>query len=386
MTDNQSLILADIEDAEIVSAEDMLTNFGLVDRGTVEGIAVNMTEHWRGKVSGGYIPVTKAQLENSQGNIPPNWRKTHDIDGNEIIVRPGSKKEQGDLLMPDAIRVTQKTLSRGLNPLAHISVWYQGGQLIDNVNYTIMIGMAEQQGAWSFEFADMTPEDITKHRLTPADIGKVAYLIMDSDKALLLQATMQFSAELGFHEAKRQALEMIKKSKGIGIVRNDEGLYALKGRSLDWTAEKRAGTDAIRRAFGEMTPAQIAHYASGQGFIQQQDLKLLASPDYKMSELPAEVQTQHLKYEQQVQEIKAMPKSELHEVAQRNIDVMRDNGDDDPIEGEVIKLSPGMDASTEFWTYANGQKMDRAAAGKFIQDADGDLDKALKLLKAAEAS
>jgi hypothetical protein len=382
---NQSLILAEIEEGEIVSAEDMLTNFGLVDRGTVEGIATNMVEHWRGKVSGGYIPLTKAQLENRQGGIPPNWRKTHDIDGNEIVVRPGSKKEQGDLLMPDAIRVTQKTLSRGLNPLAHISIWYQGGQLIDNVNYTIMIGMAEQQGAWSFEFADMTPEDITKHKLKPVDIGKVAYLLMDSDKALLLQATMQFSAELGFHEAKRQALEMVKKSKGIGIVRKEEGLYALKGRSLDWTAEKRAGVDAIRRAFGEMTPAQIAHYASGQGFIQQQDLKVLASPEYQpIAAAQPEEQQEYLRASQITQNIKDTPPDELHRAAQHNIGVMRNNGDDDPLGEEGKPPPPGMEASTRFWTYANSQRLERSAAGKFISQANGDFDEALKLLKKSQ--
>lgn len=385
-SNNKSLILAEIKEAEIISAEDMLTNFGLVDRGTVEGIATNMAEHWRGKVAGGYIPVAKPQIEKarSSGEFPTEWRKSFDIDGNEIVVRPGTKKEQGDLLIPDAIRVTQKTLSRGLNPLAHISIWYQGGQLIDNVNYTIMKGMAEQQGASSFEFADMTPEDITRHNLKPVDIGKVAYLIMDTDKPLLLRATMQFSAELGFREAKRQALEMIKKAKGIGIVRNAEGLYALKGRSLDWTAEKRAGTDAIRRAFGEMTPAQIAHYASGQGFLQQQDLNILASPDYQaVGALPDEDQQRYLKAAQITQKINATSPQEIAESAKNNIDLMRNNGDDDPIEGEQ-NLPKNLHPSVRFWQYANGKWIERAVAGQFVQDANGDFDQALKALKASE--
>lgn len=373
----------EIEDAEIISAEDMRTGFGLVDRGTVEGIAVNMAEHWRGKVAGGYIPVTKSQIETARsGRLPPEWRKTHDIDGNEIVVRPGTKKEQGNLLMADAIRVTQKTLSRGLNPLAHISIWYQAGQLIDNVNYTIMIGMTEQQGACSFEFADMTPEDITKHKLKPTDIGKVAYLIMDSDKVLLLQATMQFSAELGFREAKYQALEMIKKSKGIGIVRKDEGLYALKGRSLDWTAEKRAGTDAIRRAFGEMTPAQIAHYASGQGFLDKQDLNTLASPNFQaVAQLPPEDQQFYIQAERTTANVKAASPDELKEAAQHNARVMRDgNGDDDPVEGQE-DLPKKLHPSARFWQYASRENTDRVFAGQFIQKANGDFDKALELLK-----
>jgi hypothetical protein len=378
---NKNLILTEIEDAEIISAEDMLTNFGIVGRGTVEGIATNMVEHWRGKVAGGYIPVAKAQIEKARSSreFSPEWRKVYDVDGNEIIVRPGSKKEQGDLLMGDAIRVTQKTLSRGLNPLAHISIWYMSGQLIDNINYTIMKGMAEQQGASTFEFADMTPEEYARHNLKPVDIGKVAYLIMDTDKPLLLQATMQFCAKLDFHEAKRQALEMIKKAKGIGIVRKDEGLYALKGRSLDWTAEKRAGIDAIRRAFGEMTPAQIAHYASGQGFLQQQELKALASPDYQtVANLPDEYQQQYLRSTQITENIKNASPLEVTESAKSNIDLMRQN--DDPVEGEV-ELSPGMEASTRFWKHANDQGLDRDFAGQFIQQANGDFDKALTLLK-----
>jgi hypothetical protein len=60
---------------------------------------------------------------------------------------------------------------------------------------------------------------------------------------------------------------------------------------------------------------------------------------------------------------------------------MRNNGDDDPIIEEEPKLSAGMQASTEFWQYANGQNIDRATAGRFIQDADGDFDEALKALK-----
>lgn len=380
--DNQSLVLAEIEDAEIISAEDMLTNFGLVDRGTVEGIATNLVEHSRGKVAGGYISVTKAQLERG---TQPEWRKSYDVDGNVIIVRPGTKKEQGDILIGDAIRVTQKTLSRGLNPLAHISVWYQGGQLIDNVNYTIMKGMAEQQGASSFEFTDMTPEDITRHNLKPVDIGKVAYLIMDADKPLLLQATMQFSVELGFREAKHQALEMIKKAKGIGIVRKDEGLYVLKGRSLDWTAEKRAGTDAIQRAFGEMHPAQIAHYASGQGFLQQQELKAIASPDYQaVTALSDEDQQRYLKAAQITQDVRDTHPQEIAESAKSNIDLMRRNGDDDPLVGEPeVVLPPGMESSTNFWLHMNNLGIPREQAGALISAANGDFDKALKDFKEA---
>lgn len=380
MTVNKNLVLAEeIIEAEIIPAEDMLTNFGLVDSGTVQGIATNMVEHLKGKVVGGYIPVLKSQIEKarSSNDFPPEWRKTTDVDGNEIIVRParkvGGKLEQGDLLMTDAVRVTQKTLSRGLNPLAHISVWYQSGQLIDNVNYTILIGMAEQQGAFGLEFAEMSADDIAKHDLKSVDIGKVAYLIMDTDKSLLLQATMQFSPELGFYEGKRQALKMISKAEGIGIVRKSEGLYVLKGRSLDWLAEKRAGTDAIRRAFGEMTPAQIAHYASGQGFLQQEDLKTLASPDYQaVTSLPDEAQQRYL-------EVARVPKMSPEQIKEAN-DVMARNGDDDPIEDE-IELAPSMEASTAFWAYANNNNANREFAGKFIRDAHGDFDEALKMMK-----
>lgn len=381
---NQSA-LVEIQGAEIISAEDMRTSFGLVPSGTVEGIATNMVEHWRGKVAGGYMPVTKAQLDQarSNGGFPPEWRKAFDANGNEIIVRPGTKKEQGDLLVPDAIRVTQKTLSRGLNPLAHISIWYQAGQLIDNVNYTILKGMAEQQGECSFEFADMTDEDIQRHGLQAVDIGKVAYLIMDKDKSLLLQATMQFTPELGFAEAKRQALEIISKGIGIGIVRKSEGLYALKGRSLDWTAEKRAGTDAIRRAFGEMTPARIAHYASGQGFIKPADLPVLASPDYQAS-LPPGDQQFYLEAQRVTQSVKDTAPQELEDIVEGNVALMRENGDDDPIEG-ADHLPKKMHPSAKFWQYANGRKIDRAVAGKFVQDANGDFGKALVALKQANS-
>ena len=382
MTNENALM--EIEDAEIISAEDMRTNFGLVDRGTVEGIATNMVEHWRGKVTGGYIAVSKSQMKDrANGGVPPEWRKYHDSAGNEIVVRPGTKKEQGDLLASDAVRVTQKTLSRGLNPLAHISIWYQAGQLIDNVNYTIMKGMAEQQGASSFEFADMTPEDIARHKLKPEDIGKIAYLVMDIDKPLLLQAAIAFNAELGFREAKREALEMIAKAKGIGIIRKEENIYVLKGRSLDWLAEKRAGVDAIRRAFGEMTPAQIAHYARGQGFLQQQDLKTVASPDYQaIAALPDEYQHGYLEDARRAEGIKEMSEPDLAQARKQNVASMRDNGDDDPIEGQT-EMPDKMVPSTGFWTYANSNGLSREDAGQFIKQTEGDFDAALKLMRGA---
>jgi hypothetical protein len=380
MSKNTDLIK--IEAADMISAENMLTRFGIVSSDTVEGIALNMVEHHRGKVPGGYIKVTDEMIEKSRTTpgMASDWRRSHDQNGNEIIVRPGTKREKGDLLYPDAVRVTQKTLSRGLNPLAHISLWYHGGQLVDNVNYTIMKGMAEQQGQSKFEFFDMSPEEVARHGLKPADIGKVAYLVMDSDKPLLLKATVELSSVLEFREARREALEMIAKAKGIGIVRKEEGLYALKGRSLEWTAEKRAGVDAIRRAFGEMTPAQIAHYASGQGFLSQQNVQALASPDYQsVAGLPAEDQQHYLAAAQITERIKndspqPSPGGELMRAG---------NGDDDPIEDQA-PLPPGMEASTKFWSYANARNLDRAYAGQFIAQADGDLDRALELLEQAE--
>lgn len=329
------MALVEIEDAEIISAEDMRTGFGLIDQGTIQNIAHNMAEHWRGKVSGGYIPVTKSQLEKARngGGFPPEWRKTYDFDSNEIVVRPGAKTEKGDLLGADAIRVVQKTLSRGLNPMAHISVWYQNGQLIDHVHYDVTRGLAEQRGASSPEFSEMTPDERQAHSLENGDIGIVAYLVLDTDKSLYLQAVLSFAPELGLIEAKRQALEIISKGKGIGIVQAGENIQTPKGRSREWVAQKRAMTDASRRGFGEMSPAQVAHFASGQGFLKEQDLNVLASPDYQsVAQLPAEAQQRHLKMERQTQAIKAMPAEELHQQAQQNISIMRRNGDDDPLD------------------------------------------------------
>lgn len=357
MNDND-MALVEIEDAEIISAEDMRTGFGLIDQGTIQNIAHNMAEHWRGKVSGGYIPVTKARLEKARqgGGFPPDWRKTF-VDGNEKVLRPGTKTEKGDLLGADAIRVVQKTLSRGLNPMAHISVWYQNGQLIDCVHYDVIRGLAEQRGASSPEFSEMTPDERQAHSLENGDIGIVAYLVLDTDKSLYLQAVLSFAPELGLIEAKRQALEIISKGKGIGIVQAGENIQTPKGRSREWVAQKRAMTDASRRGFGEMSPAQVAHFASGQGFLKEQDLNVLASPDYQsVAQLPAEAQQRHLRMERQAQAIKAMPAEELHRQAQQNISIMRRNGDDDPLdlspedpeieESEVEVVQPGDEAKS----------------------------------------
>jgi hypothetical protein len=64
-------------------------------------------------------------------------------------------------------------------------------------------------------------------------------------------------------------------------------------------------------------------------------------------------------------------------------EAMRNNGDDDPIEGEQ-DLPKKLHPSARFWQYANGKGIERAVAGQFVQDANGDFDQALKALKASE--
>jgi hypothetical protein len=344
--------LQTIEGAEIISAQDLRTNFGLVDQDTVINVARNLVEHYRGKVAGGYMPVTDAQLKTARKNgVPDNWRQMPDQDGTMTYYRPGGKKEEGDLYPPDAVRVVQKTFSRGLNPMAHISIWYQGGQLIDNLNYTIVKGMAEQQEKSSFEFVEMDSDERTRHGLTAGDIGKVAYLILDKDKSLKIEATMAFVGELGFAEAKRQALEMVQKARGIGIVKKGSVPYPPNGRSIDWVAEKRAMVDACRRAFGEMTPAQIAHYANGQGFVKQEDLAALASPDYQtVAQLPSDAQQRYLEMDRITQSVKAMPADELQAKVAANRAIMYQDDDDplelspeddpDPVEDEASQVPP----------------------------------------------
>lgn len=73
--------------------------------------------------------------------------------------------------------------------------------------------------------------------------------------------------------------------------------------------------------------------------------------------------------------------AEAEESREVATEIMRSNGDDDPIKDDDHQLSPTMEASTAFWQAINSKGIERAAAGEYIKRADGDFDKALKLLK-----
>ena len=63
--------------------------------------------------------------------------------------------------------------------------------------------------------------------------------------------------------------------------------------------------------------------------------------------------------------------------------LMRDNGDDDPLDLDQDEMTGSTDPSTAFWTYAKANGISKPNASLFLERTEGDFDAALKLMNEA---
>ena len=334
----------------------------LIEQSAVVQIAARIVHHYRGKVAGGYKPVTQKEREitkKGKGGIPSDWRKTLDQDGNEIIMKPvASSWSKGDLLFQDAIYITEKYMSMRINPMGKVHLWYQDGQIIDYLDYSIRKGWAEQGEAFSTEFVEMSADEREQHGLEPKDIGVIAYNILDRDKVDYAKYFLEFSKLTdSTTEGKRLALDAIAKSKGVGIVKNSDTISKKgfpipppKGRSWHWVAEKRALTDAVQRSHGDITPAQVMRFANQNELLESGDIPALLEPGFP-ADAPPEAQQRYIEMHRITQKVER-GESEIDWQGAR--DLMRDNGDDDPLllEPEADNGLPE-DSSSVWWPDLN---------------------------------
>jgi hypothetical protein len=319
-------------------------------------IAWRLKRHNAGKIAGGYTPILASVVEDAKKNnqYPPRWKQDVDERGAVVWVQPvASQFDKGDLTLEDAIYATEYSLSCGLNPLAHISMWYQGGQLQISTKYSIKVGWAEDMAAFSTEFVEMADADRTQHGLGKGDLGVIAYNILDADKSRYsdtILALVQGGAK--FNEAKTLALKIISKSNGVGVVRTAEmggNKKEPKGRSWYWLAQKRAISSAISFSHGDMTPARLARSAQGAFKpIGQEAIPLLADPGYP-ADADEDIQAKfiELQLNDRRRQVKAAAQSpeERHVQFHGNVDLMRGAVDEPGIGDEPEAVEDGQTVS-----------------------------------------
>lgn len=404
---NNQIILRQQQEIESQQQNNVITALSgmtIPDERTVIQLAARLVDHWAGKITGGYQRVTNAEREAAKARgFPADWRKTLDRDGNEILVKPPKGKyDPGELLFSDAIFVVEKYIPMLVNPLAHVSLWYQDGRIIDHLDYAVKIGWATDQVDFVTEVLEMTEDERKSHSLNDGDLGMIAYMILAEDKQEWRRVIVDMiRGGMPAGEAKRLSLDIYSKAKGIGILRKGEtNKPAPKGRSFNWLCEKRALSDMVQRGVGKMTPAQVAKQLMSHGqALRPGDLPALLESGYP-DDAPPDAQERYIEMYRQAEAIKANPNPDW----QANVTAMRDD-DIDPLElspeddepepppepepqpekkaesrtkndGKVAK-----DASTQFWLLANKKGIDRDAGLTIIGEHGGDIDASLEALK-----
>ncbi len=309
MTDNNKEIY--LPPSEIQILDD--PGHGLPERNVMHTIAGRLVKHYKGKVAGGWNHQT--------GRFVAKWDK-------------------GDLLQDDALYATEFAVSHGLNPVGDISIWYIGGKIIVNIHWRILKGWAEMVAPFRTEFFDMTEAQRQRHGLQSGDLGVISYNILDADKDFyreVLMAAIKSGLKLG--EAHRQAIPLVAKGSGVGIVllkemtkKNGDPIAPPKGRSYPWRTETRSLRDAIGRSHGNPTPVMIKKYAEENLVgIAGPDLPVLAEPI--MAELNPPEQQRYLELNADLRKAKAkqdaMTPEELHAESQENINRMRGSIEDE---------------------------------------------------------
>lgn len=289
---------------------------GFQSRDVIYTIAKRLVKHTYGKIIGGYELAPDGKMIPSRNPYAP-----------------------GSLTLDDAMYAIEYSLTRGLNPYGHISLWYQRlknspkPQLIIEIDYKVLKGWAEWMSPFRSEHFPMTDEERQINGLKTGDLGSITYNVLDSDVAYLHQYQMKLLDTKSFDEAQRLAYKAVAKSRGVGVVKANEMKYndgnplpPPKGRTWQWRAETRSFRDAVRRSHGEPPPALIKQYMRVEGLaIDENHLALMSASDYP-DDIPVEDQERYLKIAATTGG--GSDKANDHLEA---TELMRDNGDDDPL-------------------------------------------------------
>ena len=312
----------------------------------VKEVGIRLYEHNKGHCAGGYLPLgDKDPWEGCKKDLDPHV-------GEIILWRPVKKKfDKGFLLFSDACRIVEKYLSMGLNPLAHAQVWYQSGQCQDQPHWKIINGWSQLRRPHKAEFFPMTDDERKRNGLEPDDIGIIAYGIDNNDLFASLVIRMLDRTKT-VEDARREAAKIASIGHGVGVYTADEQKsFRVKGRSPEWRCKRRAARDLAGEAVGDPTPAELKHYATGQGIgAGPADLELLAQPTG--GRLGSGDQERALATARNTRQIQAgapprLPETDLRNNPMREDDIDLETGD--VIPEREFRLIPSKPKQSDWW-------------------------------------
>ncbi len=247
----------------------------------------------------------------------------------------------------------------------------KNGKLVIVDGYKLLIRWAKKISDYDEDYGERLSTGV--EGLGETDIG-YRCTIMRHDRKKAIREYVQLGATF------REAYDLVSNS-AVGIVAATETRNAPpKGWSWDQVARKRALKNVLNTAYAMPSIEELAK-DSWQVDGQETVAEDWAAPDtYKTAE-EAEAHARLAAQERERKEVVASMTEDQKQVRAEEIKtantVIRNNGDDDPLEID----DPG-EPEKAFWAVANSKGIDKAEAGQFIKEADGDFDKALEALKA----
>jgi hypothetical protein len=310
-------------------------------------------------------------------------------DNNQSLILAGEKEQLIDLgnkmkaLLPGGDKLTDtQAMSVGnyaalthANPFRGEIYGYESkGQLVLVDGYKLLIRWAKKISDYDEDYGDRLPPGV--EGLNETDIG-YRCTIMRHDRKKVIREYISMGATF------KEAYDLVSNS-AVGIVTANETRNSPpKGWSWDQVARKRALKNVLNQAYAMPSIEELAHLnweVDRQETLPEDWAALDTYKTTEEHEVHARLAAQERERQNKVADMDDRERTERQANIETATETMRSNGDDDPIENEK-ELPKNLHPSTRFWQYANGQKIERSIAGKFIQDAEGDCDIALKALE-----
>lgn len=310
--------------------------------------------------------------DNNQSLILGDKEELIDLGNKMKALLPGGDK----LSDTQAMSVGNYAALTRANPFRGEIYGYESkGQLVLVDGYKILIRWAKKISDYDEDYGERLSSGV--EGIKDGDVG-YRCTIMRHDRKKGIREYVTLGATF------KEAYDLVSNS-AVGIVTaNETRNPPPKGWSWDQVARKRALKNVLNQAYAMPSIEELAKLnweVDDQTTIPED----WADPEiYKTTEEAerhAELSAKERERQDKVSRMDKAEKEVLKQEIETATEAMRNNGDDDPIEKSEDTLSAAMDDSTRFWTYANSQGLDRAISGKFIQQANGDFDKALKTLK-----
>lgn len=318
---------------------------------------------------------------------------------NQSLILAGEKEELIDLgnkmkaLLPGGDKLTDtQAMSVGnyaaltrANPFrGEIYGFESNGQLVLVDGYKLLVRWAKSISDYDEDYGDRLPVGV--EGIEEGDIGYRITIMRDDRKPGIKQYV-----ELG--ATFKEAFDLVA-NKAIGIVKQSETWSSYKkkpipppkGWSWDEVARKRALKNVLNRAYAMPSIEELAKLnweVDGQETVAEDWADQGTYTTSEEAEVHARLAAQERERQEKVDGMDETEKAAYTEEIKSATETMRMNGDNDPIEGER-DIPKRLHPSARFWQYVSAQGFERAVAGKFIQDADGDFDKALKALKKSQ--